>query len=327
MLSAKQLRMRASGLGSSEIAAVIGISPWSQPIDVYRRKHGLEPAKSAAHLTAGNMLEDAIARWAAKDQGWTLRRCNQTIAHLRERWVLATPDRFVIKHRCRDSVAEIKTTNSGDGWGPAGTDQVPDYYRTQVQWQLTVLRSRQPHIEVAYVVCFFLSSREVRVYVVRHSDELERALLDAGREFWYDRVLAQDPPLDDPRQDGVHKYLADVLKQRSTLMRQAPPEAARWASVLHEARVRRELAEADAKEAEAYLKAWVGEDKGIQGPWGRYSWSERAGGNQWKEIAEELFTRLDMSDEERAKVVANHKLSSTRSARFTPNDDYFAEQK
>lgn len=329
LLTPEQHKIRSMGVGSSDIAAIAGLSPWAQPIDIYRRKLGLAPPAKGAYLTAGHVLEDPVAKWASRRRGWTLRRCKRTLVHQREPWIVATPDRFICERKvgsargARIALAEIKTAGTREGWGTEGTDQIPDYYRTQCQWQLTVIRSRQPHIELVYVPVFFFTSRQLAIYKVTHSGVLEEALVEVGYEFWHDRVLAEDPPLDDPSQPGVHRYLAEVLGQTSNRVVPAPLEAQRWASQLYAARKMIAEAEGRAAEAEAYLKAYVGEDKGLEGPWGRYLWSMRSGSTDWKGLAEAMFDKFGVTEDGRAELVGAHQRDGFRSPRFTPNKDYF----
>jgi hypothetical protein len=72
---------------------------------------------------------------------------------------------------------EIKNQPYGDGWGPSGSDEIPIYYRTQVQWYLDALG-----LDEAWVSVLIRGSdyREYRIAYDLHDSMLMRA---AAEEF------------------------------------------------------------------------------------------------------------------------------------------------
>src|SRR5690606_24840656 len=69
----------------------------------------------------------------------------------------------------------------------AGTDQIPLYYRTQIQWYLDVLG-----LEVAHVAV--LTARlEFREYTVRY-DADDAAILRRRAEMFLDSLMFNEPP-------------------------------------------------------------------------------------------------------------------------------------
>jgi putative phage-type endonuclease len=326
VLSPEQLEIRSRGIGSSDAPAIVGLSPWQSPVDIYMRKRGLLAPQSGKQLTAGHRLEDAVVQWAARDHGWKVQRCGKTLVHKTEPWIIASPDRFLVENRRRIAIVEAKTTGTAHDWGHEMTDALPEYYRVQCQWQLTVVRSRQPHIELAYVPVLFFANREVKVYRVLHSPKLEAALVEACREFWFKHVVAGDPPELEPASDpAVGKFLAAVFNEVGERVVQAPVEAAAWAKRLHHAQLAAKAAEDAAEEARNYLKAYVGNDKGIRGPWGKFLWYLREGGPDYKAMCEDMFERFGVTDEGRAELAAAHRQRDTRVPRFTPDEEYFEE--
>ena len=58
------LKYRESGIGSSEVATIVGLNPWESPYQLWRRKLGLDPAKQENFaMKAGHYLEDAVAQF------------------------------------------------------------------------------------------------------------------------------------------------------------------------------------------------------------------------------------------------------------------------
>ena len=57
------LEIRKSGIGSSEVATIVGLNPWETPYQLWRRKTGLdEPKQENAAMRNGHHLEDAVSR-------------------------------------------------------------------------------------------------------------------------------------------------------------------------------------------------------------------------------------------------------------------------
>ena len=64
------LKYRESGIGSSEVATIVGLNPWESPYQLWRRKLGLDPAKQENFaMKAGHYLEDAVAQFWHDETG------------------------------------------------------------------------------------------------------------------------------------------------------------------------------------------------------------------------------------------------------------------
>lgn len=58
------LENRKSGIGSSEIATIVGLNPYETPYQLWLRKTGQVPPKEENFfMKAGHYLEDAVARF------------------------------------------------------------------------------------------------------------------------------------------------------------------------------------------------------------------------------------------------------------------------
>lgn len=63
---AEWLEYRKDGIGSSEVATILGLNPWETPYQLWRRKKGLDaPRDETFAMKAGHYLEDAVSQfWA-----------------------------------------------------------------------------------------------------------------------------------------------------------------------------------------------------------------------------------------------------------------------
>jgi putative phage-type endonuclease len=194
---------RASRLGASEIAAVLGLSPWESKFSLWHRKAGLvPPLEETDEMMWGRHLEAPIAaRFAELHSDLKVRRTGTWVSTARP-WQLANPDRLIFPGQVP---LEIKWSPFGDGWGEPGTDEIPVYYRCQVLQQLDVL-------DAPYGVLAALVGAELRQYVIEHDPADIEVLRVAGEEFMASLPNELNPDGDRPDvDDSGHTYRA--LKQ------------------------------------------------------------------------------------------------------------------
>lgn len=227
-------QLRRNGITASEIAAVLGISPWESAFSLYWRKANDWRDEGNVFTSAGRHLEDAIADWwmAECDPLQNLQaRPAGLYANPDRPWQLATPDRllymscpgcdgesFRSQHDgslwvCTDcmevdgcdpkvvALLECKWVGqpTWDGWGEPGTDEIPVYYRAQVLWQADVLGVSEVHIAA-------LGPGGFRAYVVR-IDDAARVDLDVMRSAgltFFDRFEHGEAPDLDSHSATVH---------------------------------------------------------------------------------------------------------------------------
>jgi putative phage-type endonuclease len=153
-------QLRRAGVSASDIAALLGISPWQSPFSLWWAKREGWEQQPDDEMSIGTAVEDAVADlWLDRcdpHENLTLRPAGLYF-HPDRPWQLATPDRLVAQHRpgcgADDEVLcscmpfelkpleplECKWAGSWDGWGEDGSDNIPVHYRAQVLWQCDVL--------------------------------------------------------------------------------------------------------------------------------------------------------------------------------------------
>jgi len=219
---AEWLDARRRGITASEIAVVMGLSPYSSPYALYHQKLGVLPAQDDNDAMAlGRYLEAYVAdrfedRYPAFNVTGDGRRL---FAHPERPWQLATPDRTIYDDASETwcdpiAVLECKTDASYDGWGDDGTDRIPVHYRCQVLWQMDVLG-----VQTGFVACLFLHSRKLRVYEVTMDGDAKDDLDLMRREAWafLKRIYGRNPPDVDwrPATTGTLKHLHPSVEDRS----------------------------------------------------------------------------------------------------------------
>lgn len=125
-------------VGGSEIAAIVGWSPWSSREDLLREKATGERRKTGPAALRGALLESGISEWLRHSKGIDHVSQPGTYVDSEHDYALANPDGITTD----DRLVEIKTVadrSTEKGWGRANTDNIPLYYRAQVEWCCGVL--------------------------------------------------------------------------------------------------------------------------------------------------------------------------------------------
>ncbi|WP_260605308.1 YqaJ viral recombinase family protein [Streptomyces sp. WAC01280] len=185
---------------ATEIAAVVGLSPWQSRFSLWHKKAGLPtpPFQPNPAMEWGNRLEDAVAqKWVDEHQDTTEAVEAGTWRHRDRDWQRATPDRIFMPLRGWEidpgtlpQLLEIKTSPFGDEWGPSGSDTLPVYYRCQIQWQLDTLGLKVCHVAV------LIGGWDYREYVVEYDADDAQILRDAAERFLDDVRRGNRPPID-----------------------------------------------------------------------------------------------------------------------------------
>jgi putative phage-type endonuclease len=208
-------KLRREGVSASEIAAVVGISPWESPFSLYWSKVNDWHQAENAYMSAGKRAESVIADWYADEHPEVVVRRSGLYANAERPWQLATPDRLVYRlcstcggsallgeldgdglgfcPSCADGTGDLVVlleckyeVYSWDGWGEDGTDDIPVHYRAQALWQLDVMGVDEVHVAAWHGADF-------RCYRVRR-DEKDLRIMRAAAQRFLDQLAAGEPP-------------------------------------------------------------------------------------------------------------------------------------
>lgn len=280
MLTPAQLEMRKTGIGGSEIAAILGESRFATPFDVWLSKTQGWQIAETEDMRRGSFLEDGIARWYADrfgvvgllDEHGTLRHQTRPVA-------LCTPDRIVGGVARR--LVSIKSPRRGGGlWGDPGTDNVPGEYLLQLQWEHAICSSHGALADEMHLAA--LIDGDLAVYITRADRELQTWLLDSAEEWWARHVIkGEQPSLDGSSQ------AREWLKRKFPLNEQPVRPATAWEDLrmltLRDAEREAERWETEAETVRNELKSTMGDASGITGPAGIITWkADRNGKRSFK---------------------------------------------
>lgn len=209
---AEWLAARRAGITASEIAIVMGLSPYSSPYALYHQKLGVLPEQDETDAMAlGKHMESWVAaKFEDLHKEFNLSGDGRGLyAHSERPWQMATPDRLVAEYDDYNqqpiAVLECKIDGGSDEWGEDGSDQIPVHYRAQVLWQMDVMG-----VSTGFVACLLWSRRQVRVYEITYDSQAEDDLdlMKNEADSFLARLRVGNPPEIDWR-----PATADALKR------------------------------------------------------------------------------------------------------------------
>lgn len=255
------LALRRTGIGASEAAAVLGVSPYASPLRIWGEKVGaLAPPEETEAMRWGRLLEPVIADEYGRATGRTPLEDPRALYRSADApWMFATPDR--LWHGARQTiVVEIKTTGS---YGFDPLDELPVHFQVQCQHQLYVLG-----LDVASLV-ILVGGQRLYWRDLERNDAFIRVLVERLRDFWR-RVELLEPP--EATADD-REVLRALYPRDSGATIELPPEAADWDRELLAVREELRTLERRRETLEARLKQCIGEASYGRLPDGtRYSW-------------------------------------------------------
>lgn len=207
------LAARATGIGGSDIAALLGLSEWGTRMGVYADKIGRPDESDNDAMEWGRRLEDAVVDYFEDNTGIVTRRVG--LVRSRQHPVaVASLDRLTdCSGVCDrpDGILETKTTNwrQEEKWDD---DQIPDSAELQAVWYLGVTGRSHAH-----VVCLVDGRRPI-MRTVQANPELFTLAVEVANRFWTDHVLTRRPPSVDDRPvvlDEVKRIYPQVASERA----------------------------------------------------------------------------------------------------------------
>lgn len=267
------LAARRRGVTASEIATVLGISPFDSAFNLYWKKRGdIGEDYDDDRLALGRALEPYTAsRFQKANPDLYLTAPAGLWASMERPWQLATPDGLITENcgpgcfledheHLPVAVWEGKSSGTYEEWGEDGTGEIPAYIRAQVLWQMDVIG-----VGTAYVSCLFLSTQQIRTYEVEYDVVDVDLMRKHGFAFW-ERVQAGDVPELD-----AHAATAAALKALHPDVDPAETVTipAGVADYYRSAKAMAKAAENDVTLAENRLRAAMGDAKYAIGPDGQ----------------------------------------------------------
>ena len=253
VISQQQLADRNKGIGSSDAAAILGLSSYKTPYDIWLQKSGRVDGGGAGEAAwIGTMLEKSVLEMAAVKIGKPVVVApDHSDATFVNGILRANVDGMIEVFERGSPIVEAKTTGQLKDWGDANTDGVPDHVLVQVTHQMICAGS-----DLCYVArlgaAFGLS---FEIFTVPLDQSFAQEIQSRLGEWWDNHVVKDTPP--EIVEGQVPSFdLLRARKRDDSIIAELPEEL-----VLNEraAKQRVDAAESDHANAKALLVAAMGD--------------------------------------------------------------------
>lgn len=263
---------RSQGISGTEIAGLLGMSPYATPFSIYSRKLGLvPPLEQNERMKMGKMLEPIVVKLFEEETGESVQWKDELVAHPKEPLVIGTPDGYVVhpKSDKLDAGFEAKTAglDRAHEWGDEGTDYVPQHYLLQCQYYAMLTGLPTWHLAA------LIGGNQFRRYELKADEELQAYMLDAVRKFWRDHILPRNPP-DIDATDEAKQYLLQRYPSPTEGIREATTDEDELVVGILQTRKELKFLEERKETLQNKLKDSIGFSKGLTSVYGKVSWSE-----------------------------------------------------
>jgi putative phage-type endonuclease len=184
---------RSKYIGGSDIGAILGLSRFWSPLEVWMEKTGKKIRKlDSLPLRFGSFAEEFVAAEYARATGFKLIHDESIYIHPEHAFMCAHMDRFVLEGSASSPtrILECKTAHpfsSGD-WGEIGSDEVPMSYLCQCIWYMAITNINQVDLAVLF------GNSDFRIYTINRDLGLENTVLQKASHFWTEHVLKDIAP-------------------------------------------------------------------------------------------------------------------------------------
>lgn len=254
---AEWLEHRKHGIGSSEVATILGLNPWETPYQLWRRKKGLDAPKNETFaMKAGHYLEDAVAQFWADATGREVIKSSAgdwLIVNSERDFLRASPDRTywipgLPKSNENKGILECKTTQMS-----IDADDLPKHWFCQVQYLLGVSELTQGSL------AWLCSGREFGYKDIAFVEDFYGWMTEEIERFWVDNILGGIEPAATSVADVVTKY----ARHTEGKIIEVSDEMLTVYTRLKEVRAKIAKAEAEKEELEAKIKIGFGDAEAI----------------------------------------------------------------
>lgn len=214
---------RKKGIGGSDVAAILGFSPYKSPYQLWLDKTGRSEHKESQNESAhfGNLLEDVVAKEFSRRMNVKVQRITQqlSLAEFGETWAIGNIDRAIVNPEIAgrvyfkdgklttDQGLECKTASEylSNLFGEEGSDQIPDYYLTQCLWYMKLTGFQTWYLAV------LIGGNKFRMYRIERDEELIESIFKQVKAFWFNHVIADVPPDPTCFDDVLHRWSNHVV--------------------------------------------------------------------------------------------------------------------
>lgn len=226
---AEWLEGRRKGIGGSDVAAVLGLSPYKTPLDVWNDKLGLsEEHEQSEAAYWGTTLEDTVAKEFQKRTGYKIQRVDHQFRDPENSWMICNIDRAIINPKIAGRVRPLKNEKEVKTYAaltgverPINTDiafeaKTASTFMSNLWGPSQELEIQQHNIKTEHVIPLYYETQiqwycgilklkgmylavliggsDFRMYWVDARPDVFQVIKEKCSRFWNENVLKKIPP-------------------------------------------------------------------------------------------------------------------------------------
>ena len=168
---------RTGYIGGSDIAAVLGLSRWKTPLQLWAEKTGQvipEDISGKMQVRLGNKLEATVCDLFTEETGKKVARVNEALVHPKYPYLRGLIDRRVVGEK---AILEAKTTSPWNSKAWEG-ESMPQDYILQTMFYMELAGA-----ERGYLACL-IGNQEFVYKVIERDDKLQKEIIAKAVDFW-----------------------------------------------------------------------------------------------------------------------------------------------
>ena len=239
---------RKLGIGGSDIAPIMGLSPWCTPLDVYRDKMNPEVIyeEESEDLKRGVRVEKYILQEYSEVNNCALETNIPPFTDPEYPFMRGNIDAKVVGENV---IVEAKSTKCPIAKWEEG---IPEYYRTQVAYYAMLTNAERVDVPVLF------SNWQYACFTYWRDLEYEARIRQAVIDFWNNHILAGIPPA--PSNPGELQEVYPKLETAKTI--KADSDIREKICIWQEAAIKRREVEKQEEKLKIEIQNYMG-DAGI----------------------------------------------------------------
>ena len=262
-ITAAQQERRKSHLGSSDMAAILGLDKFRGPYDVWLEKTGrLNELEANEAMIIGTFLENGVLDHAETTLGKLIRNQYRS-AKDKGLPLAANVDAIVVE---TGNPVEAKTAGirsiTQEYWGQDGTDETPDRVVIQTHVHMICTDKQLCHVPA------LIGGRGFAMFTVNRDETIIDVISQTARDFWEKFVVTDTPPDNTlPKAESIKR----VKREPQTVVTLADELVKAWL----EAKDRVKAASLEKDEIEIKMLTALGDAEGGQTSSGMLTYLEQ----------------------------------------------------
>lgn len=198
-------KARKNGIGGSDVAAILGLSPFKDKYELYKEKTGEDINKSTPAMEYGTECEEYIRKIFKMDhkEYQVFYKKNITFKDKENDFISYSPDGILYdKENKKWGILEIKTTtiHQKQNWEAWNNSKIPDYYYAQILQGMLVTGAEFVVLTAYINIRDYLQkdneTKVVREYIIERKDCINdiKLLRQKEIEFWNENIMKKIEP-------------------------------------------------------------------------------------------------------------------------------------